>query len=62
MFSPEKNVKEPLNRSVVESDASHFTLREPIIGTVGGREWISEKQLERTDVHDDTLGRFDLPH
>ncbi len=62
MSSPEKNTKESLNGSVAESDASHFVLREPITGIALGREWISQKQLERTDVHDDILGRFDLPH
>ena len=62
MSSPEKNTKEPLNVSMAEPDPPHFVLHEPISGITLGRESIPQTQLDRTDLHNDIPGRYDLPY
>lgn len=62
MSSPEKIYKVPVNLSLAESDAPHFVLRDPITEIARGREWISQKPVDRTGLQDDALARYDLPH
>jgi DNA-binding CsgD family transcriptional regulator len=62
MSSPEKTAKAPLNASMAESAFPHFVLRQPISRITIGGEWDSQTQLDRTGLHGDILGRYDLPH
>ena len=62
MSSVEKTAKAPLNGSIAKPDPPLFVLREPTSRIAIGGEWNSQTQIDRTGLHNDILGRYDLPH